>query len=428
MATDNPPQAIKPRFARRSEIMRTLFGHSLYWACQIACWGGLWALFFFIFISGSTRQLPAPHLIEQTLYCSFGLIGTHLLRILFYWFDWNRLPLFALIPRVLVATILLGIVEVWGIRAALTASMPARPPPNSVYRIPYNPMHVPYGPMHEPGGEQRFHSLPRFVWFEFGKCALTLFAWSAVYFGYQYQKQLKAVQLESLRLDAAVKEAELKALRSQVNPHFLFNSLNTIRALIDESPPKAREGVTRLAELFRGALRMSELNTIPLRVELQTVDAYLALEQLRFEDKLKVLMDIDQTMLAFPVPPFLVQSLIENAFKHGVYTLQRGGEISCVIRSQSEGLSISITNPGRLAPAGARKESGLANARARLELIYGSQARLRLYQDASDRIVTEVFLPTTLSDSQVKRRDNSRLDAQKGWPRGSAAADPNRWA
>ncbi len=387
--------------------MRILFGHSLYWGCQISCWGGLWALFFFIFISGSTRQPSTPLLIEQTLYCSFGLIGTHLLRILFYWFDWNRLSLFALIPRVLLATILLGIVEVWGIHAALSAWMPPRPAHRSLY-------HIPHVPPREPEGEQRFHSLPRFVWFEFGKCALTLFAWSAVYFGYQYQKQLKAVQLESLRLDAAVKEAELKALRSQVNPHFLFNSLNTIRALIDESPPKAREGVTRLAELFRGALRMSELNTIPLRVELQTVDAYLALEQLRFEDKLKVRMDIDQTTLAFPVPPFLVQSLIENAFKHGIYTLQRGGEISCVIRPQSEGLSVSITNPGRLAPAAARKESGLANARARLELIYGSLASLRLYQDAGDRIVTNVFLPSTRSDSELWRKDHSRMGGQKG--------------
>jgi two-component system, LytTR family, sensor kinase len=386
MATAGVQEALKSHFAHRREIMRILFGHSLYWGCQIACWLGLWALFFLIFISGSTRQLSTPLLIEQTLYCSFGLIGTHLLRILFYWFDWNRLPLFALIPRVLVATILLGIVEVWAIHAVVAASMPARPVFHGFYRIPHVPMRM-------PEGEIRFHSLPRFVWYEFGKCALTLFAWSAVYFGYQYQKQLKAVQLESLRLDAAVKEAELKALRSQVNPHFLFNSLNTIRALIDESPPKAREGVTRLAELFRGALRMSELNTIPLRVELQTVDAYLALEQLRFEDKLKVRMDIDPTMLAFPVPPFLVQSLIENAFKHGVYTRQRGGEISCVVRPQSEGLSISITNPGRLAPEEARKESGLANARARLELIYGSNASLRLHQDASDHIVTNVFLP-----------------------------------
>jgi LytS/YehU family sensor histidine kinase len=120
-------------------------------------------------------------------------------------------------------------------------------------------------------------------------------------------------------------------------------------------------------------------------------------------------MDIDPTALAFPVPPFLVQSLIENAFKHGVYTRQRGGEISCVIRPQSEGLSISITNPGRLAPEGARKESGLANARARLELIYGLHARLRLYQDASDHIVTDVFLPSTRSDSEVKRKANRLL-------------------
>ena len=381
--------------------MRILFGHSLYWVCQIACWLGLWALFFLIFISGTTRQLSTTLLIEQTLYCSFGLIGTHLLRILFYWFGWNRLPLFVLIPRVLVATVLLGILEVWGIHHVILALVPNRVEHHDwVY-------HLPHGPHHNPIREER--SFPRFVWYEFGKCALTLFAWSAVYFGYQYQKQLKAVQLESLRLDAAVKEAELKALRSQVNPHFLFNSLNTIRALIDESPTKAREGVTRLAELFRGALRMSELNTIPLRVELQTVDAYLALEQLRFEDKLKVRMEIDQTTLAFPVPPFLVQSLIENAFKHGVYTLRQGGEISCLIRPQSEGLTISITNPGRLAPAAARKESGLANARARLELIYGSQATLRLYQDAGDRIVTNVFLPGTLSDSDFRRMDHSRL-------------------
>ena len=410
MVTAGAQEVRNPHFAQRKEITRILFGHSLYWACQVACWLGLWALFFFIFISGSTRELSAPLLIEQTLFCAFGLIGTHLLRILFYWFDWNRLPLFALIPRVLVATILLGIVEVWGIRAVFFASMSARPPHHSLYHLPYAP---PREPEREQRlGEQRFHSLPRFVWFEFGKCELTLFAWSAVYFGYQYQKQLKAVQLESLRLDAAVKEAELKALRSQVNPHFLFNSLNTIRALIDESPPKAREGVTRLAELFRGALRMSELNTIPLRVELQTVDAYLALEQLRFEDKLKVRMDIDPTTLAFPVPPFLVQSLIENAFKHGVYTRQRGGEISCVIRPQSDGLSISITNPGRLVPQEARKESGLANARARLELIYGSHASLRLYQDASDHIVTDVFLPSTRSDSEVKRKGNLKLDSQ----------------
>ena len=368
--------------------MRILFGHSLYWVSQLAWWLTLWALFWVIAVSAFAHQVPTPVLNELSLYCVFGLIGTHLLRILFYWFDWNRLPLFALIPRVLLATILLGIVEVWAIDLVMDASHPLQPRHHGFY-------HLPHARDSEPWHEQRRFS--RFLWLEFARCAFTLFSWSAVYFGYQYQKQLKAAQLESLRLDAAVKEAELKALRSQVNPHFLFNSLNTIRALIDESPQKAREGITRLAELFRGALRTSELNTIPLRVELHTIDAYLALEQLRFEDKLKVRMDIDPAALAFPVPPFLVQSLIENAFKHGIYTLRKGGEICCAIQSRANGLSITITNPGQLAPTGVRKESGLANARSRLELIYGSQASLRLYQDPSDRIVTEVFLPGSLA-------------------------------
>jgi two-component system, LytTR family, sensor kinase len=396
MATAPIHSVAQPRFARRREILRILFGHSLYWGCQIVWWLALWSLFLLIFISGWGRQPPALLLIEQTLYCVFGLIGTHLLRILFYWFDWNRLPLLALIPRVLIATILLGIAEVWAIHQVVAASVPNRAINYHLYHIPHD--HIPHAIIREPRGDQVVHSLPRFFWFEFGKCAIILFAWSAVYFGYQYQKQLKAVQLESLRLDAAVKEAELKALRSQVNPHFLFNSLNTIRALIDESPQKAREGVTRLAELFRGALRMSELNTIPLRVELQTVDAYLALEQLRFEDKVRVRMDIDPAALAFPVPPFLVQSLIENAFKHGIHTVRQGGEISCAIRSGSEGLAITIANPGHLIPSEQRKGSGLANARSRLELIYGSRATLRLFQGPSGSIVADVFLPN-LSNS-----------------------------
>jgi two-component system LytT family sensor kinase len=403
MATAQVQPMARPRFAQRREILRILFGHSLYWGCQIVWWLALWALFLLVYFSGWGHQPPTFLLIEQTLYCVFGLIGTHLLRIFFYWFDWNRRPLFVLIPRVLIATILLGFVEVWVMHQVVFASIPVRAINPHLY-------HVPHIPFREPAGEQIIHSLPRFFWYEFAKSALTLFAWSAVYFGYQYQKQLKAVQLESLRLDAAVKEAELKALRSQVNPHFLFNSLNTIRALIDESPPKAREGVTRLAELFRGALRMSELNTIPLRVELQTVDAYLALEQLRFEDKLKVRMDIDPSVSGFPVPPFLVQSLIENAFKHGIHTVRHGGEISCAIRSCSGGLSITIANPGQLKPTEQRKESGLANARSRLELIYGGQATLRLFPGVSGNIVTEVFLPSLANSLDSAPGAKSRLD------------------
>src|ERR1700704_2319446 len=166
MATESPLQAIKPHFAQRREIMRILFGHSLYWGCQISCWGGLWALFFFIFISGSTRQPSTPLLIEQTLYCSFGLIGTHLLRILFYWFEWNRLPLFVLIPRGLVAPVFLGILEVWGIHHVMLVLVPNRVEHHGwVY-------HLPRGSHHEPIREE--HLFPRFVWFEFGKCALTL--------------------------------------------------------------------------------------------------------------------------------------------------------------------------------------------------------------------------------------------------------------
>jgi LytS/YehU family sensor histidine kinase len=247
--------------------------------------------------------------------------------------------------------------------------------------------------MHRPeNGESPFPTLARFS-FQFAKSLLTLFAWAAIYFGYRLQQMLRTAQLDRLRLDAAVKEAELKALRSQVNPHFLFNSLNTIRALIDEDRLKAREGITRLAELFRASLRSSEVDTVALRTELQTVNAYLALEKLRFEDRLQIEMDVDPRAMEMSIPPFVLQTLIENAFKHGIYPQSAGGVIGCMVRATPTGMNISVTNPGRLPSGEKYRESGIANARGRLKLIYGANASLDIVQDEPKLVTVKMFIP-----------------------------------
>ncbi len=178
-----------------------------------------------------------------------------------------------------------------------------------------------------------------------------------------------------------------------MNPHFLFNSLNTIRALIDEDRLKAREGITRLAELFRASLRSSEVNTVSLRTELQTVNAYLGLEKLRFEDRLQIRMEVDPKAMEMTIPPFVLQTLVENAFKHGIYPQSAGGVVSCVIQATPNGMQVSVTNPGQLPSEEKYRESGIANARARLKLIYGKNAALDIVQEEPRVVEVKMFLP-----------------------------------
>ena len=226
--------------------------------------------------------------------------------------------------------------------------------------------------------EATFPNLVRFS-FEFAKTLLTLFAWAAIYFGYRLQQMLKTAQLDRLRLDAAVKESELKALRSQVNPHFLFNSLNTIRALIEEDRLKAREGINRLAELFRASLRSSEVDTVSLRTELQTVNAYVGLEKLRFEDRLQIRMEVDPKAMEMTIPPFVLQTLVENAFKHGV-SIGSHARITIDISIGQKKLIFTCENTDHSAVKKLAEEKGgigLENVRRRLELLYPGRHRLQ---------------------------------------------------
>jgi two-component system, LytTR family, sensor kinase len=365
-----------------------LFGHGTYWLGQLAAWSGIWLLFSAIFVAAALTDNRTPYfLVDEVFFCVLGLAATHFLRAIFYFLHWDRQGLASQLSRVLAVVLLLSVVQSWTFTSL-------RPPLNhqvSARIVPHPQADGRRIDRHAENHES-FPNLARLS-FEFAKTLLTLFAWAAIYFGYRLQQMLKTAQLDRLRLDAAVKESELKALRSQVNPHFLFNSLNTIRALIDEDRRKAREGITRLAELFRASLRSSEVDTVPLRTELQTVNAYLALEKLRFEDRLQINMEVDPKALEMTIPPFVLQTLIENAFKHGIYPQSAGGVITCVIRASPLGMSVSVTNPGRLPPEEKYRESGIANARGRLKLIYGASSTLEVAQNDKQSVTVNMFLP-----------------------------------
>jgi LytS/YehU family sensor histidine kinase len=183
-----------------------------------------------------------------------------------------------------------------------------------------------------------------------------------------------------------------------VNPHFIFNSLNSLRALIDEDPARARQSVTQLANLLRYSLQSGQQETVPFEDELRVVNDYLSLEQVRHEERLRVRLDIAPETLLLPVPPMLLQTLVENAVKYGISTRPEGGEIAIIARCEGGALRLTVTNPGEVATAAttARATStglGLHNAAERLRLLFGERATLQLWAETPSLVVAEAVLP-----------------------------------
>ena len=205
-------------------------------------------------------------------------------------------------------------------------------------------------------------------------------------------RRRRTAELDALRAQVLARETRLRTLQQQLNPHFLFNCLNSLRGMIDEDRNRARQMVTRLAELLRSSLRQDESNSIPLDEELATVDAYLELESVRFEERLRIRRDIDPAARSALVPPMLVQGLVENALKHGISSLPSGGDLTLRIARAGDLLLIDVLNPGTLSSQSGNG-IGLANARERLRLLYGPRAELTLTEDQPGSVHAGVVLP-----------------------------------
>jgi sensor histidine kinase YesM len=220
-------------------------------------------------------------------------------------------------------------------------------------------------------------------------------AWLCLYFFYHVFDRLNRSEIERFQLMTSVKEAELRALKSQVNPHFIFNSLNSLRALIDEDPARARTAVTQLANLLRYSLKSGQLETVPFEEELGVVNDYLALEQVRHEERLRLRLDITPEALHLPIPPMLLQTLVENAVKYGISPRAEGGEIAIIARNEGGALRIQVSNPGVISQEVRSSSTGLGlrNAAERLRLIFGERATLMLRADQPTVVVAEAVIP-----------------------------------
>jgi two-component system sensor histidine kinase AlgZ len=196
-----------------------------------------------------------------------------------------------------------------------------------------------------------------------------------------------------LRYRILAREAELRAFKAQVDPHFLFNSLNAVASLCGTRPADAREMAQRLADFFRMILRLGSLERITLGEEIDLVTRYLAIEKVRFGDRLDVHIDVDEGASKCFVPPLLLQPLVENAVRHGVASVVEGGTIDIVATLEAGMLRIRIDNPADPDRTDVRGEGiGLQNARGRLGAISDGRARLDALETAG-RFRVDMELP-----------------------------------
>jgi LytS/YehU family sensor histidine kinase len=198
--------------------------------------------------------------------------------------------------------------------------------------------------------------------------------------------------VEKLELKASLKEAELNTLKGQINPHFMFNSLNNIRGLMLEDVSKSREMLTKLSELLRYSLTKNATDKILLSEELEMVHNYIALSKIQFEDRLIYKENIEVTINEIEIPPMLIQLLIENAIKHGISSQTNGGIVTLKIFKNNNNLHIEVKNTGELKLSKNTTKLGLQNIKKRLFLLYGEQASFSLSQEKNN-VIANIVIP-----------------------------------
>lgn len=217
-------------------------------------------------------------------------------------------------------------------------------------------------------------------------------AWTVTYLVIKLLLKLNRDRIERLELNTHLKQAQLNTLKGQINPHFMFNSLNNIRGLMLEDVEKSREMLTKLSEILRFSLTQNSSNAISVREELEMVDNYIDLSKIQFENRLEFFKNLDEDTLDLQIPPMVIQLLVENATKHGISNLKKGGAIVLNIKKEKEHLVIEVRNTGKLKIAKDSTQLGLKNIQQRLNLLYADRASFNL-NEISNEVVATIKIP-----------------------------------
>lgn len=336
---------------------------SKYWWCQILGWGSYAFLLIFLgFFFYKIEWSEVPYILFSSL---FGVAITHGFRTVIVKYRWIQKPFESVAIYFFFGILVCSIIDSFLLACIshfLLAGEPETDFRNSWLRI--------------------FFSQTVFM-------AL----WAVIYFLWHYVEESRNSQLRELKLEATVRTLELKTIKSQLNPHFIFNALNSIRALVDENPRRARTAITELSNILRNSMQADKAETVSLENELSIVKDYLALENIRFEERLKVQYDIDPETLELPVPPMMLQTLVENAIKHGISREVRGGLILISSHVHDMQHEISIRNTGQIVEDLNGLGIGLASTRQRLSLLFGNRAFFEIYNFDKATVEARVQMP-----------------------------------
>lgn len=226
-----------------------------------------------------------------------------------------------------------------------------------------------------------------------------LIMWGGFFLVFYFHDLSRKAEIDRIKIVAASKESQLSTLKNQLNSHFLFNSFNLLRSLVQRDPQAARESITHLSEMMRHSLSISTRNTITIASEVAFVEAYLALERLRYEERLNLHADIPPELRSYEIPSMLLHTFVDNAVKYGVVQSIAGVSVSYSIRLLSDNtLHLCVKNNGRLAETSDSTSTGLANIQRRLAILYGNSASLHV-QERSGHVIAEASWPASVKAS-----------------------------
>lgn len=318
-----------------------------YWWCQLGGWL-FWVLLNIILANYYDRTMGASYFLIQAGMVIAGIGVTHLLRAVIISFHWLQYSPDKLVVRLLISVAFCALIFTL-IRGVLNIFLDTK-------------------------DNTHLFSLWMFI-----LASLLITTWTMIYFVWHYFQKDQQYKLDKLQLESVVKDLELRTIKSQLNPHFLFNALNSIRALIDENPPRARTAITELSNILRSSMQAEKLETVSLDNELNIIKDYLALEHIRFEERLKVEYHIDAATRDLPVPPMMLQTLVENAIKHGISKSINGGILTIISQINKTNHQITIRNTGHLNGIHNTHGFGLQSTRQRLKLLYKEKASFDIY-------------------------------------------------
>ena len=341
-------------------------GSKYYWWCQLSGWGFLAVVM--VLFSSTTDQKITPKLVGfLSVFVFSGILTTHLFREVIRRAGWLQLSVEKALPKLLIGIVLTCIAC-------------------SLVRI------IAVDSLELMLSRKKIDFIPRLMATTFDN-GLLIIPWTLIYYFYHYIENSRKQQLDTLKLEALVKELELKTIKSHINPHFIFNALNSIRALVDENPVRARTAITELSNILRSSMQAEKLETVTFEKELNIVKDYLALEHIRFEDRLQIEYEIDEDTLDQPIPPMMLQTLVENAIKHGISRQVGGGKVKIVSDFKDNFHELMILNTGHLNGTRNNDGFGLASTKNRLQILFGQRANFDIRETANNLVEARVLIP-----------------------------------